>query len=498
MKADPRLIPKMMRAVLILLLAVGIASPQTTARSVRLTAVAIVGGTLIDGTGRAPIPDAVVVIEGQRIIAAGARAKVEIPQGARTISAAGKFILPGLIDNHVHYRDWQGELYIAHGVTTVKDLGNPVEWMMALSEAQRAGRLRGPRIYYVGNVIDMPPAAKDHYLVTESADRARAFVRKLRDSGAIGIKVHHQMKPELLRAITDEAHKMNLTVTGHLYVMGAREAVMAGIDGLDHSTGLSHSLSDAEEKPRESASDFEAYYTEMEDYYRLDPKKYDGLIEVMVQRGVVVLPTLTSWWRVATDQADTYAREDAEFARLPQLKYVPEDVREIWRSSDRYKAPTPAHMERFRVGYRKTQDFLRRFRSAGGRVLPGSSTVESVPGLSQIRELELMTALGYSPLEVIVATTRGNADFMGIAHELGTVEAGKLADIIIVNRDPLQDIRNLKAIETVIIGGVVQDLRYHPDHSIPIPRPKLTRPLWIERQIQEEQRRSAERTSKER
>jgi imidazolonepropionase-like amidohydrolase len=337
----------------------------------------------------------------------------------------------------------------------------------------------------------MPPAAKDHYLVTESADRARAFVRKLRDAGAIGIKVHHQMRPELLRAIADEAHKSNLTVTGHLYVMGAREAVLAGIDGLDHSTGLSHSLSEAEKRPRQSASDFEAYYTEMEDYFRLDPNKYDELIEMMVQRGVIILPTLTSWWRVATDQADRYAREDAEFARLPELKYVPDDVREIWRTSDRYKAPTPEHLKRFKVGYRKTQDFLRRFRKAGGRVLPGSSTVESVPGLSLIRELELMIDLGYTPMEAIVATTRSNAEFMGIARELGTIEAGKLADLIIVNRNPLADIRNLKAIDTVMIGGRPQDLRYHPDHSIPIPRPKLTRPLWIERQIEEEQRRAA-------
>jgi imidazolonepropionase-like amidohydrolase len=296
------------------------------------------------------------------------------------------------------------------------------------------------------------------------------------------------MKPDLLRAIADEAHKMNLTVTGHLYIMGAREAVVAGLDGLDHGTGLSHSLSEGEQKPRESRSDFEAYYTEMEDYYRLDPKKYDDLIEMMVQRGVVVLPTLSSWWRVATDQAEIYAREDAEFARMPELRYVPEFVREIWRTSNRYKAPTPQHLERFKTGYKKTQDFLRRFRRAGGRVLPGTATVESVPGLSLIRELELMVALGYSPIEVIVAVTRGNAEFMGIARELGTIEAGKLADILIVNRDPLQDVRNLGRVDTVIIGGVIQDLRYHADYSIPVLRPKLTRPLWIERQIEEEKR----------
>src|SRR5215471_15689013 len=134
----------------------------------------IQGGTLIDCTGGPPIRDAAVLIEGGTINAVGRRGAVQVPRGARLIDAAGNFIVPGLIDMHVHYREWHGELYLAGGVTTVKDLGNPAEWISELSRLQKQGQLHGPRIFYVGNNIDSPATDVDHAVRVSSLSEADA------------------------------------------------------------------------------------------------------------------------------------------------------------------------------------------------------------------------------------------------------------------------------------------------------------------------------------
>src|SRR5262249_21246240 len=113
--------------------------------------IALVGGTVIDGNGGAPIRDAVVVVKGNKIVQAGARGKTRYPASARVVDVSGKYVMPGLIDLHVHYRSWMGEMFLANGVTTVKDLGNDLEWISRVSEDMSQGRAEGPRIYYVGD-----------------------------------------------------------------------------------------------------------------------------------------------------------------------------------------------------------------------------------------------------------------------------------------------------------------------------------------------------------
>jgi predicted amidohydrolase YtcJ len=139
--------------------------------------IVITGATVLDCTGRSPIPDAIVVIEGGKIKAVGRKGEVRPARGARVIDATGKYIIPGLIDMHVHYREWQGELFLASGVTSVKDLGNPIEWVSELSRMQAGGRLRGPKIFYVGNNLDAPPPEGDHNVGVASARDSEKAVR---------------------------------------------------------------------------------------------------------------------------------------------------------------------------------------------------------------------------------------------------------------------------------------------------------------------------------
>src|SRR5260370_31130297 len=155
---NPALIAITLASTLPLLLSAVVAGPPPEKAEV----VVIRGGTVIDCLGRVPIPDAVVLIEGGMIRAVGNKDEVRVPRGARLIDASGKFIMPGLIDMHVHYREWRGALFLAGGGTTVKDLGNPMEWISHLSHFQKEGKLRGTSIFDVGDNIDSPLTDTDH------------------------------------------------------------------------------------------------------------------------------------------------------------------------------------------------------------------------------------------------------------------------------------------------------------------------------------------------
>src|SRR3990172_11290438 len=198
----------------------------------------LVGGIVIDGTGAAPIKDAVILIKGNRIVSVGTKGKIKYSKSARVIDTAGKYVLPGLIDIHVHYNNWMGELFLTHGVTTVKDMGNDVEWISRISAEVDEGKVRGPRIVYVGNALDASPPAMEHHIGLDDPSVASRAVELLHSRGASAIKVREKITPELLRVITDRAHQLGIQVTGHLMRTDAREAALAGIDGLEHATGI--------------------------------------------------------------------------------------------------------------------------------------------------------------------------------------------------------------------------------------------------------------------
>jgi hypothetical protein len=186
---------------------------------------------------------------------------------------------------------------------------------------------------------------------------------------------------------------------------------------------------------------------------------------------------------MATDRRDAFAREDAEYAKNPLLVYVPEPMRQIWATSALFKVKDPADQAQIDLGYRKVQDLLIKHYKAGGKLLAGTDTLVSIPGLSLQRELMFLVDAGLTPAQVISIATRDNAQFLGKGKDLGTLSAGKLADLVVVSANPLDDIGNLRKVSMVIKGGRVMDITYHPDYSTSTPKPKLTRPLWIEREL---------------
>src|SRR5262245_40811970 len=200
------------------------------------TALVILGGTLIDGTGGPPVEDAVIVIEGNRVKAVGKRGGVAVPTGSRTIDVKGKTILPGLIDGHCHLLDFIGELYLHLGITTCPDITqNDDEWTMAQRDGTNLGKIRGPRIWSTGTRLVGPPPSwalrtESGYLI-KTAEEARSIVRKKKEAGIEIIKLNEYVSPAAIKAGGEEANRVGLPVTCHcLDVFLAEEAGFAGVE----------------------------------------------------------------------------------------------------------------------------------------------------------------------------------------------------------------------------------------------------------------------------
>ena len=445
--------------------------------------VALQGGTLLDGTGKAPLPDSVVLINGQKIVAVGRKGEIENPKARKVIDVTGKFILPGLIDLHVHYFDWMGELFLAHGITTVKDVGNDIDWISTISAEIEKGKVRAPRIFYAGNGLDEPPPAWGSHVAVSSPEMAKRAVELLFSKGVSAIKVREKITPHLLAVIVEEAHRLSLPVTGHVRRTDAREAALAGIDGLEHLSGVVQALANCPKEKAAGEGERQSVISELKAYRLIQPSQAEELIKLLVKRNVALVPTLSTWWRFATDRCHHFAREDAKYAENEALAYVPQEVRKQWASSAFYELGNVEELQQIRSGYQNVQNLITNHYRAGGEVLAGSDTFIWVPGLSLHRELALLGDAGLTPLEIISIATRDNAEFLGKGAEIGTITPGKLADILVVSADPLEDISNTQQVALVIKGGQIVDTNYHADYSVPIPRPLGKRPGWLEKKM---------------
>ena len=386
--------------------------------------VAIVGATLIDGRGGPAIPDSVVIVRGDRIAAVGKRASVTIPRGAEVIEANGLTLLPGLIDSHFHIDgdDPLPALYLSHGVTSLRD---PGQWIEAY-DAARKGAGPVPRLFLCGPHLDSPPSAypADSFIVRD-ADETRLAVNRFVDDGASAIKVYYRLPLALIKVAIDTAHARRVPVMGHLEIVDARDAINAGIDGIEHATSFGTALlplRDAEKYRQAVLADNNA---RREGRYQvwnsidLNTPQASALLKLIVDRGVFVSPTLAVFERQTGD-----------------------------------KDTTAVHVHAFK----QMELFVGLAKKAGAKVVVGSHS--DVPhakrGWAYQRELELLVASGLTPMESIVAGTSENARYFHIEDRLGSIEVGKLADLILIQGDPLKDISNMRRIQRVMLNGIWQ------------------------------------------
>jgi imidazolonepropionase-like amidohydrolase len=405
----------------------------------RASTIAIVGGTLIDGTGAAPVPDAAVVIHNGRIVAAGPRSKIKIPKRANVVDARGKTILPGLWDMHAHFEqvEW-GPIYLAAGVTTVRDCGNEFEFITAVRDAIAQGHGLGPRILAAG-IVDGTSTYTLGVEHVDTPEQALMWTDRYHAAGFQQMKIYSSVKLEELKIVADEAHRLGMTVTGHVPEgLNAYQTIEAGQDQINHITYIADimhtpfpgGMSRIDKAKAEANID-------------LDSAEAQKALAFLKQHHTVVDPTMALFeFFTATTAKPPASFEPGVNKVAPELAEQLTDV----------GPPT----ERSGIGekvFAKELAIVGALHRAGIPVVAG--TDQTVPGHSLHREMELYVQAGFTPMEAIQAATIVSARAMGLDKESGTVESGKRGDLILVNGNPLEDIHQLRSVEYVITNGTM-------------------------------------------
>jgi imidazolonepropionase-like amidohydrolase len=433
-----------------LLLAFG---PLTGCRRAAPDGVALVGATLFDGSGGPVLANSAVVVRGGRIESVGTRAGFQLPPRTRQVDATGRWIIPGLIDAHAHVEPWALPRYLAWGVTTVRDLHGQLDSILHLRREVNLGAVRGPRIYSAGAMIDGLPTTYPDALGANSPRDARKAVDRLVNAGADLVKVYTRVDPTLLAAVVDEAHTFNLRVTGHLGLVDAVTASRDGINSIEHLTGVPEAcLADPSSLKAAHYRGFFAGWTAFErSWAGLDSAALARVAAILAQQGTMLVPTLVLH-ETFSHLDDPSVLQDTMLRAVPELQQqrwnVPDMVRRAGWTGDDYPA--------FRAARPRQDQFLRLFAAAGGRIATGTDASNQllIPGYSEHRELQLLVGAGFSPRDALQAATRNGALVLGV-DSLGLIAPGKAADLVMLTRDPLADIRNTLAIDRVMVRGLL-------------------------------------------
>ncbi len=405
----------------------------------RAKTLAIVGGTLIDGTGNAPVADSVVLIEKGHIVAAGPRSLVKIPHGATKIDARGKTILPGLWDMHAHFEqvEW-GPIYLAAGVTTVRDCGNEFEFITAVRDAVANGRGLGPRLLLAGVVDGTGPLALGVERV-DTPEQAKMWTDRYHDAGFQQMKIYSSVQLEELKIVTAEAHRLGMTVTGHIPEgLTAYQGVEAGMDQINHIEYVADIM-----RPPLPANAARLDRLKAAGDFDVNSPEAKKAVSFLVEHGTVIDPTLALFELYAASSEKPVATFEPGIAKIaPELTEV--------LSFDAPPTPVTSLIQK---ATRKDMEVVGVLHRAGVPIVAG--TDQAVPGHSLHREIELYVQAGFTPMEAIQSATIVPARAMGVDKETGTIEAGKRADVVILGANPLESIRNIRTVEFVVTNGVM-------------------------------------------
>ncbi len=446
-------------------------SPQTSASNV----IAIVGATLIDGTEADPLTDAVVLVTGSKIAAAGSRSSVEVPAGAETVDATGKTIIPGLIDLHTHYSPCSPDtettkrelaFQLAYGVTTARSIGLDTAETIEAIEAVRSGAAPGPRVFTAGRGFTAPGGVPMQYGIDqprqpETMEQAREGVREVAAQGADFIKVWvdsaggtiPRIRPEILRAIVDEARKQDIPVAAHVTSReSVDELLTLGV------TDFLHTL--ANQEPEEAE-----------------------FIEALKRHGASFTPTLTGHdlaWLLP--ESPGMVENDWELKAVLGPKLVANLADPSWREE---RLSTP-NLEGQKARLTAAQHFVAHLHSQGVTILVGSDCgVPLIPhGWGTHHEMQLLAEAGIAPLEVIRLATGRTAKRLGWT-EFGTIVPRAAADMILLEDDPLEDIENTRRISGVMQGGewIDRESLLKPENELDV-RTSTREPMVVRRRFE--------------
>jgi imidazolonepropionase-like amidohydrolase len=386
---------------------------------------AIVGGRLIDGTGKPTIENSVVILKDGKVAAAGPAASTAVPEGAQIVDAHGKSVLPGLWEMHAHFEqvEW-GPIYLATGVTTARDVGNEREFIVAARDAIAAGQGLGPRLVMAG-IMDGSGPFSLGVIRVDTPEQAREQVQKYKAAGFQQIKIYSSVKPEILKVVTAEAHRLGMTVTGHIpFGMNAIQGIEDGMDQINHVEYLTKVMVD----PKSQTID-------------PDAPNVKKVIKLLLEHHIVVDDTL------ALMEVILHPLDHPISSFEPGILKVAPELKEALETMG---AP-PQKAEQSAATFRAMEATVRLLHQAGVPIVSG--TDQTVPGFSLDREIELHVQAGFTPMEAIQSATVVAAQAMGMEKESGTIEAGKRADVILVDGNPLENISDIRKVSAVFAAG---------------------------------------------
>jgi imidazolonepropionase-like amidohydrolase len=386
------------------------------------------GASLIDGTGSPPRNDSVVVLKDERILTVTDKGSyTTYPKDSEIVNLTGRFLIPGLFDMHAHvagvldlsYNQTISEntlkALLDNGITTIRNPGGPTKESVALRDAVAAGQIKGPQIFTAGRLINgLPFPTRFVETIANTEAEVREEVKRQADAGVDYVKLYVGLYPNLVKTAIDEAHNQGIKVIGHLYLTSWTDAANLGIDALTHGVPVSPFLLSEDKREifiENGRGPFDHFlWLNLVD---LNSTKINEMINALVKNKIPVDPTLSIYEAMLKDD--------------PQNQH-------LWS---------------------KVLQLTKILYDHGVTIMSGTDIPNFglIPGISLHHELELLVKAGINPLNVIKIATSNGADALGILDDVGTIESGKQADMIILNANPIINIRNIGAIEGVIEDG---------------------------------------------
>ena len=401
-------------------------------------------------------PDQTVILERHRIFSIRPSKSAKYPPDADRVNGRGGYLIPGLWDMHVHlvFGDWFPDakdislpLFIANGVTSVRDMGSELDVVQDWRTQIAAGQLIGPRILTSGPMLDGPRPRFPSSIAIASPEEARHAVDDLKAHGADFIKLQSLLPRDAVLAIAEEARKREIAFAGHVpNAMRASEMSEAGMKSFEHLIGIFEGSSTAEDaflKGGKTEGRFLATY---------DEARAASLAALLAKNHTWQCPTLV--WERGGNLLDV-----SDFSGDARVKYVPGSWKnKTWKRfteeiTQGYGTDDIATRRKF---IDKELEVVRMLEKAGVPFLAGTDTPAGVhifPGFSLHEELERFVAAGFTPLEALQTATLNPAQFFGMAGQLGAIEEGKLADMVLLSANPMEDIANTEKIAGVFVNG---------------------------------------------
>jgi imidazolonepropionase-like amidohydrolase len=391
-------------------------------------------------------PGVTVVVEGSRIAAVGPDGEVSIPAGARVVEAEGKTLLPGLFDMHVHLSPIDGILHMAAGVTTVRDMANDIDQLLDMRQRFDDGTAIGPRVIMAGFMDGPGPYAGPTKVLVDTEAEIREWIARYDSLGYEQIKIYSSIQTELVPAITDAAREHGMKVSGHIPAfMTAEQAVMQGFGEITHANMLFLNFQGDTLDTRTPAR-FTAvaqYGAELD----LESDSVQDFLQLLKDREVIVDPTVSIWEGMFTGRPGEVSPNFE-----PVADRLPPTVRRGFLAGG---LPVPDEMDmRYRESFQRILDMVAEVYEQGITIVPGT---DAMAGFALHRELELYERAGIPAAQVLRIATLGSAEVAGRADQLGSIEPGKLADMILVDGDPTARMSDIRNVRLVMKDGVLFD-----------------------------------------